>query len=55
MTKRQWIILQVGLMELNDRTKDGGSDWWDDSADGPPPTKEEIDEVAQIVGDMHHT
>lgn len=59
MTKRQWIILQAALIQLNEvceADKSGG--WvkvefqWDEATDGDPPTHEEITDVAQIVGTM---
>lgn len=61
MTKRQWIILQAALIQLDavaEADKSGG--WakvefsWNSADDGEPPTHEEISEVAELVGRMTH-
>ena len=43
-------MLQVALLAL--RTE--GQTWWDPESDGPFPTDDEINELAQLVGEMPH-
>lgn len=53
MTKRQWVIVQTALLQLDD-ANDKGDTVWDEDEDGELPTHEEIAEVAEIVGNMIH-
>lgn len=53
LTTRQWKMLQAALLALGEQEGAGALDW-DTAADGPVPTGEEIDALAQVVGDMPH-
>lgn len=51
LTKRQWKILQSGLLLVSEYIG-AGALAWDTEADGPMPVDEEVDALAQVVGDM---
>lgn len=64
LTKRQWKILQVGLLALDSDLgkdagflehddRDKGVGFWD-TDDGPAPSPDEIAALAEVVGRMPH-
>lgn len=51
LTYRQWVILQAALSRV--RAEESYIPW-DEDEDGPSPTGEELDAVAEVVGRMPH-
>lgn len=53
LTKREWKILQQGLLTLRQDVEHNRLDW-DHDADGHEPAVAEIDALAEKVGNMPH-
>jgi hypothetical protein len=52
LTYRQWVLLQQALIGY--KSEDFYLRQWDEEVDGSPPSCEEIEAIAVIVGDMPH-
>lgn len=54
LTKREWVILQQALLDMRISLDGTAEVDWDEDEDGPYPTADEIDLLAEKVGNMDH-